>query len=84
LEFVHLAGQREWRVGAFDLYRPDEPDAVIVDFKTHEVEEGEVEQAAEPYRVQARVYREAAGVRGNVDVRLYFTRGNVTWPMEES
>ena len=84
LEFVHLARQREWRVGAFDLYRPDEPDAVIVDFKTHEVEEGAVEQAAEPYRVQARVYREAAGVRGNVDVRLYFTRGNVTWPMEES
>ena len=84
LEFVHLAGQREWRVGAFDLYRPDEPDAVIVDFKTHEVGEEEVEQAAEPYQVQARVYREAAGVRGDVDVRLHFTRGNVTWPMEGS
>ena len=84
LEFVHLAGQREWRVGAFDLYRPDEPDAVIVDFKTHEVGEGEVEQAAEPYRVQARVYQEAAGVRGGVNVRLHFTRGNLTWPMNGS
>jgi len=30
LEFVHLAGQREWRVGAFDLYRSDEPDAVSI------------------------------------------------------
>jgi ATP-dependent helicase/nuclease subunit A len=82
LEFVHLAGQREWWVGAFDLYRPDAPDAVIVDFKTHEVGVEEVEQAAEAYRVQARVYREAAGVRGDVDVRLHFTRGNVTWPMK--
>ena len=55
LEFVHLAGPREWRAGAFDLYRPDEPDAVIVDFKTQEVGEDDVEQVAEPYRVQARV-----------------------------
>ena len=84
LEFVHLAAQREWRVGALDLYRPDTPNAVIVDFKTHEVGEGEVEKAAEAYRVQATVYRDAAGVRGDVDVRLHFTRGNVTWPMEGS
>jgi hypothetical protein len=82
LEFVHLAAQREWRVGALDLYRPDTPNAVIVDFKTHEV--GEVEKAAEASRVQATVYRDAAGVRGDVDVRLHFTRGNVTWPMEGS
>ena len=83
LEFVHLAGPREWRVGAFDLYRPDVPDAVIVDFKTQEVGEGQESQAAAPYRAQAKVYREAAAVRGGANVSLHFTRRNVTWPMDE-
>ena len=37
LSFVHLAGERQWRVGAFDLYRPGEPESLVVDFKTHPV-----------------------------------------------
>ena len=74
LSFVHLAGEREWRVGSFDLYRPGEPESLVVDFKTHPV--GSVEEAdkvAEGYAVQVGVYRDAAGLRGAAEVRLEFT-----------
>ena len=89
LSFVHLAGEREWRAGAFDLYRPGDPESLVVDFKTHPVKTPEslvvdfkthpvktpeaAAKVAEGYGVQVEVYREAAGVRGEVEVRLEFT-----------
>lgn len=74
LSFTHLADRRAWRAGAFDLYRPGDPEALIVDFKTHPVKtEEEAEKVAEGYGVQVRVYREAAALRGAAEVRLHFT-----------
>lgn len=67
LAFLHLAGPREWRIGAYDLYRPPESPSAgrdgrawIVDFKTHAVEASQVAATARSYGVQALVYREAA------------------------
>ncbi len=104
LQFAHLAGAREWRIGAFDLYRPgrsqgspgstapvaageqqlglfsspDEGDeALIIDFKTHEIDAAETAEAARHYEIQAQIYRAAAGVRGPASVRLHFTSPNV-------
>ncbi len=75
LPFVHLSGEREWRTGAFDLYRPNDPLSLVLDFKTHAVRDAEeAAQVAEGYRVQADVYREAAELAGPVEVRLEFTR----------
>lgn len=76
LEFVHLAGAREWRVGAFDLYRPGPPGWVI-DFKTHEIEAEEAERVAGDYEIQVRVYREASAIRDSARVGLHFTGPNV-------
>jgi ATP-dependent helicase/nuclease subunit A len=75
LEFVHLAGSREWRVGAFDLYRPGPP-AWVIDFKTHEIEADEAERVSKDYAIQARIYREASAVRGNAAIALHFTGPN--------
>ena len=75
LEFVHLAGEREWRVGAFDLYRPGPPGWVI-DFKTHEIEAEEAARVARDYDIQVEVYREAGGVRDETTVALHFTGPN--------
>ncbi|MFQ5679807.1 MAG: UvrD-helicase domain-containing protein [Gemmatimonadota bacterium] len=69
LAFVHLSGLREWRHGAYDLFRParqgaapDSRDAQhwIIDFKTHEIGAGEAEKTAREYDIQVRLYREAA------------------------
>ncbi|MEN8145879.1 MAG: PD-(D/E)XK nuclease family protein, partial [Gemmatimonadota bacterium] len=89
LSFVHLAGIREWRQGAFDLYRPprtgppetrsrDEA-AWVIDFKTHEIDQTQVENVAPEYEIQAHVYREAASQLGPPEVRvaLHFTHPNV-------
>ena len=84
MAFLHLPGPREWRLGAFDLFRPG-GDTVgsaaptIVDFKTHEIEATEVPETAATYEVQARVYREAAAaILGSpVQVSLHFTHPNV-------
>jgi len=78
LSFVHLAGERAWRAGAFDLYRPREAEgsarSLVVDFKTHPVESAEeADRVAEGYSVQVGVYRDAAGMRGAAEVRLEFT-----------
>jgi len=82
LEFIHLAGEREWRVGAFDLYRPGPPSRVI-DFKTHEIEADEVPAAASDYVIQARIYREAAAARGEATISLHFTGPNVVVESED-
>jgi ATP-dependent exoDNAse (exonuclease V) beta subunit len=76
LEFVHFAGEREWRVGAFDLYRPGPP-AWVIDFKTHEIDADKVDETAKDYTIQARIYREAAATRGEATVALHFTGPNV-------
>ena len=77
LAFVHLAGARSWRVGKFDLYRPDEPEARIIDFKTHQIGPEEVEEKAQDYAVQSEVYTAAAEVRGPARMELHFTHPNV-------
>ena len=74
LSFLHLAGERDWRVGAFDLYRSGDPESLVVDFKTHPVKtREEAAKVAQDYSVQVRVYREAAGLRGAARVQLQFT-----------
>lgn len=76
LTFLHLAGLREWRTGAFDLYRPDEPTGWIIDFKTHDVTIDGIGKVAQSYAAQAEFYRAAAAMRGPARVRLHFTRAN--------
>jgi len=75
LEFVHLAGEREWRVGAFDLYRPGPP-AWVIDFKTHEIGADEAEGVSKDYTIQARIYREASEIGGGAKIALHFTGPN--------
>ena len=73
LSFLHLLAPRDWRVGAFDLYRPGDPDTWVVDFKTHEIEADEVVEIAAGYRIQLQIYQQAAQVAGKARVRLHFT-----------
>jgi len=73
LSFLHLLGASDWRAGAFDLYRPGDPETWVVDFKTHEIGANEVTAVAVGYRIQAQVYRLAAQVAGPARVRLHFT-----------
>ena len=77
LEFAHLAEPRDWRIGAFDLYRPGEEESWVVDFKTHRIEAGEVRKVAEEYAIQARVYAGAAALRSVATVRFHFTHPNL-------
>lgn len=79
LPFVHLVGPREWRIGAFDLYRPDSPDAWIIDFKTHQIGSEQVAKAAEDYVIQADIYKTAVeAIAGRkARMRLHFTAPNV-------
>ncbi|MBR9990559.1 MAG: UvrD-helicase domain-containing protein [Gemmatimonadetes bacterium] len=81
LPFLHLVGARDWRTGAFDLYRPDQPEGWIIDFKTHDVRADQVDEVARSYAAQAEFYRAAAGIRGPARVRLHFTRVNSTVDM---
>jgi ATP-dependent exoDNAse (exonuclease V) beta subunit len=81
LEFVHLAGEREWRVGAFDLYRPGPP-AWVIDFKTHEIEAHEAAKVARDYTIQARIYREASAIGDGATIALHFTGPNSFVEME--
>jgi ATP-dependent helicase/nuclease subunit A len=76
LSFLHLVGERDWRTGAFDLYRPDDPTGWIIDFKTHDIGEAAIETVAKSYIAQAEFYRAAAAIRGPARVRLHFTRVN--------
>jgi len=79
LPFLHLAGPRDWRTGFFDLYRPD---GWIIDFKTHQVAGDAVMRVAESYRIQMRLYSEAAAVRGPVRTRLHFTHSGMVVDVE--
>jgi ATP-dependent exoDNAse (exonuclease V) beta subunit len=66
-------------VGAFDLYRPGNPEGLIVDFKTQAVEPEQVEVEAEKYRLQALVYGSVARRLGIPSrIRFHFTRPNRT------
>ncbi len=76
LTFIHLQGPRDWRFGAFDLYRRltgaaperlaraldlgERLDALVIDFKTHPITAAQAPQVARDYRIQADVYRAAA------------------------
>jgi ATP-dependent exoDNAse (exonuclease V) beta subunit len=75
LRFVHLRHPAKWRVGAFDLYRPDRDSDVIVDFKTHDISAERAERTALRYRLQAAVYRAAARALAGKEasVRFHFT-----------
>ena len=84
LPFLHLLGPREWRLGAYDLFRPGGQDAEspaprVVDFKTHEIEAAEVPDTAATYEIQAGVSREAGStiLGHSVQVSLHFTHPNV-------
>ncbi|HUF12945.1 MAG TPA: UvrD-helicase domain-containing protein [Longimicrobiales bacterium] len=84
LGFLYRTGRHEWLVGAFDLYRPDGPPGLIVDFKTHVIEAREATGKARDYAIQAEVYAEVSqGLRGPVDVRLHFTHPNVVVDMAD-
>lgn len=106
LTFTHLVGARDWRFGAFDLYRrlagpgPDTGtaparlagalgleeglDALIIDFKTHDITAAQAPGAARDYRIQADVYRAAAtSLAGRTAVGLHFTGPNELVPMRE-
>ena len=80
LEFVHLAGEREWRVGAFDLYRPGSS-AWVIDFKTHEIDAADAKEVARDYVIQAAIYREASEVRRRAKIALHFTGPNTVIKM---
>ena len=82
LQFLHLHAPRQWRTGAFDLYRPDLPTGWIIDFKTHDVAADEIEKVARDYDIQAEYYRAAATIRGPVRIRLHFTRSNAVVDMD--
>jgi len=83
LPFLHLVGPREWRLGAFDLFRAAgteaDPGSRIIDFKTHVIDAAGVPEVSSTYAVQADVYRAAAeAVLGSpVRVSLHFTHPNV-------
>jgi ATP-dependent exoDNAse (exonuclease V) beta subunit len=96
LTFTHLVGPRDWRYGAFDLFRradgegDDDADGdgargLIVDFKTHPVSAERAAGIARDYRIQADVYRAAGLIAGaDVDVRLHFTGPNAVVEMPEA
>lgn len=78
LWFVQFRAPRKWRTGAFDLYRPGDPDGVIVDFKTSDVDAAGARAEAEKYRIQAGMYRSVAcALAGGAEVRFHFTRPDV-------
>ena len=80
LTFIHLVGARDWRFGAFDLYRrltgpapehmahalglDERLDVLVIDFKTHPITAAQAAGVARGYRLQADVYRAAATSMG--------------------
>ena len=81
MQFLHLVGPRDWRIGALDLYRFLEDQAAIIDFKTHDARAEEVEAIAKDYEIQASVYSEAGAIAGPVSVSLHFTKPNAVVAM---
>lgn len=59
-------------MGALDLYRPGD-EVLVIDFKTHEIDAGQVAKVAEEYSIQMRAHKEAASMRSSASVRLFFT-----------
>ena len=86
LPFIHLVGPRNWYLGAFDLYRPSTniDKALVVDFKTHELEKSDIEEVAKTYLPQMQIYQEAAEISQKSLVQLHFTVPNSTWPSKTS
>ena len=96
LTFTHLLGPRDWRYGAFDLFRRPDGGAdggaagdgargLIVDFKTHPVSAERAARIARDYQIQADVYRAAGRIAAaDVDMRLHFTGPNAVVEMPES
>jgi ATP-dependent helicase/nuclease subunit A len=83
LQFLHIVGPKQWRIGAIDLYRPATETAspCLVDFKTHEIGVEAVPGVAAEYLVQLGVYSEAVAALAGVAPRtlLHFTHPNVAW-----
>jgi ATP-dependent exoDNAse (exonuclease V) beta subunit len=82
LSFLHLLAPREWRLGAYDLFRPGQGAGSgpwIIDFKTHQIEADQVPETAAGYEVQVAVYRQAASsmLGAPARVSLHFTHPNV-------
>ena len=100
LTFTHLVGPRDWRFGAFDLYRrvteaeranlpePLRTDgavgSLIIDFKTHPITAQQAPEVAEGYEIQAEVYRRAGEIVSPVVVGLHLTNPNVVVRMTVS
>jgi ATP-dependent helicase/nuclease subunit A len=81
LKFVQLRTPQKWRIGAFDLYRPGEPEGLIVDFKTQDVSARSVETEARKYALQSLMYRTVAGrLAGPAKLQFHFTGPNVVVP----
>jgi ATP-dependent helicase/nuclease subunit A len=84
LRFIRLGEPTLWEVGALDLYRPSRSadgggrDATswIIDFKTHQIGETEIEATARRYQIQGDVYRAAGTMRDHPRVLLHFTHPN--------
>ncbi len=75
LQFVHLRTPGKWRVGAFDLFRPEADKGWIIDFKTHGISAARAPQTAARYALQSAAYRAAARELTGVEprVRFHFT-----------
>ena len=86
LNFVHLIEPKKWFTGAFDLYRPGATDekALVVDFKTHKLQKDGMEEVAQTYLPQMKIYQEAAEISKKSLVQLHFTVPNSTWPSKTS
>jgi ATP-dependent helicase/nuclease subunit A len=82
LTFAQLVSARKWRVGAFDLFRPGDPN-LIIDFKTHEISADQVDATANDYWLQVRVYRAAArALAGETRVQFHFTGPNAATELD--
>jgi ATP-dependent exoDNAse (exonuclease V) beta subunit len=78
LPFVHLLSPCKWRSGAFDLFRPGDPN-LIVDFKTHDVGPDGIVDVARDYRLQAWLYQTASTALSCPSrMTLHFTNPNQT------
>lgn len=68
----------KWRLGAFDLFQPGDPN-LIVDFKTHAIGSEQIAGVAGNYRLQARLYQTASkALCGPSRMTLHFTKPNRT------
>ena len=76
LPFAHLVNAKDWRIGDLDLYRPGVK-ATVIDFKTHVIDAEEVPTVAQEYAIQMRIYKAAASMRSDAEVRLFFTHPGI-------